>query len=232
MLGLPASTLQGQGRAATRCAHAYGGRREAQRLGQGHAPAPGRAALEAILSTAGDRLIDHRNRALVAVMYDSLVRSAALVALDVADLAYAENGSGSVLIRREKTDQEGQGSVRYLAADTVRHLKAWIEAAGITEGAVFRSVSRFNVAGARLATGEIPAILRKLAKAAGVSPEGLSGHSARVGAAQDMVAAGLDIGEVMQAGGWKTATMVARYSERLLAQRGAAAKLAKIQGRA
>ena len=27
MLGLPASAVQGQGRAATRCAHAYGGRR-------------------------------------------------------------------------------------------------------------------------------------------------------------------------------------------------------------
>ena len=42
---------------------------------------------------------------------------------------------------------------------------------------------------------------------------------------------GLDLGGIMQAGDWKTATMPARYSERLIAQRGAAAQLAKIQGR-
>ncbi len=59
----------------------------------------------------------------------------------------------------------------------------------------------------------------------------LSGHSTRVGAAQDMVAAGLEVTEVMQAGGWKTPVMVARYSEHLQARRGAAAKLAEKQGR-
>ena len=46
-----------------------------------------------------------------------------------------------------------------------------------------------------------------------------------------MVGAGLDVGEVMQAGGWKTPVMIARYSERLVARRGAAAKLTHLQGR-
>lgn len=59
----------------------------------------------------------------------------------------------------------------------------------------------------------------------------LSGHSTRVGGAQDMVAPGLEVTEVMQAGGWKTPTMVVRYSEHLQARRGAAAKLAEKQGR-
>ena len=55
-------------------------------------------------------------------------------------------------------------------------------------------------------------------------------HGVR-GTAQDMVAAGLEVTEVMQAGGWKTPVMVARYSEHLQARRGAAAKLAEKQGR-
>ena len=59
----------------------------------------------------------------------------------------------------------------------------------------------------------------------------LSGLLYRIGAAQDQVAAGLDIAEMMQAGGWRTPVMVAKYSERLTASRGAAAKLARLQGR-
>lgn len=59
-----------------------------------------------------------------------------------------------------------------------------------------------------------------------------SGHSTRVGPAQDMIAVGLEVGEVMLAGSWKTVSMPARYSERLLARRGDAHKLATLQTRA
>jgi hypothetical protein len=46
-----------------------------------------------------------------------------------------------------------------------------------------------------------------------------------------MIAGGFEMGEVMQGGSWKTTVMVARYSERLLVQRGAAPKLAMLQNR-
>ena len=47
-----------------------------------------------------------------------------------------------------------------------------------------------------------------------------------------MLAAGLGLGEVMQAWSWKLIAMVARYGERLLARHGAARKLAVLQNRA
>ncbi|MDE0148214.1 MAG: hypothetical protein OXM58_07560 [Rhodospirillaceae bacterium] len=56
---------------------------------------------------------------------------------------------------------------------------------------------------------------------------GLSGHSARVGAAQDMVAAGIEMPAILQAGRWKSVTMVNRYGERLLARRSGTAQLAR-----
>lgn len=55
---------------------------------------------------------------------------------------------------------------------------------------------------------------------------------ARVGAAQDMIAAGIELPAIMRAGRWKTTTMVSRYGERLLARRNGAAQLARRQGRA
>jgi len=61
---------------------------------------------------------------------------------------------------------------------------------------------------------------------------GLSGHSARVGAAQDMIASGIELPAILQAGRWKTTAMVNRYGDRLLARRSGAAQLARAQGRA
>ena len=51
---------------------------------------------------------------------------------------------------------------------------------------------------------------------AGISPEirtELSGHSMRIGAAQDMLVAGFDALAIMQAGGWKSPSVVLRYVE-------------------
>jgi integrase len=48
-----------------------------------------------------------RERALLAVAYDTMARRSELVALDVEDLSFMEDGSGRVIIRRSKTDQGG-----------------------------------------------------------------------------------------------------------------------------
>ncbi len=59
----------------------------------------------------------------------------------------------------------------------------------------------------------------------------ISLHSSRVGAAQDMVERGIGLPAVMQAGGWKTAAMVSRYTAKIAVRRGGAAQLAMAQGR-
>lgn len=89
-----------------------------------------------------------------------------------------------------------------------------------------------------LQAAEYPKILNARAVAAGVitaqdveAGRGFSGHSGRVGAAQDLTAAGIDLPEIMLAGGWRTPAMPARYSEKLATKRGGMAKLSKRQGR-
>ena len=179
-------------------------------------------------------LIALRNAALLAVAYDTLLRRSELVALLTEDLQRTDDGSGTVLVRRSKGDQEAQGAVKYLAPDTVAHVEAWLAAAGMSRGPLFRPVTKGGRPGAgALEDQEVRRLFRDIAAAAGVKlARAPSGHSTRVGAAQDMIAAGLELGEVMQAGSWKTVTMPARYSERLLARRGAARKLATLQNRA
>ena len=187
-----------------------------------------------LLASGGGRLIDDRNRALLAVAYDAMLRRAELAALQVSDLFIEMPGDGTLLVRRSKTDAEGRGETVYIARDTVRLVRVWLERSGIADGRLFRSVHKCGAVGPRLDASQVPRIFKAMAHRAGL-PEGvveaLSGHSARVGAAQDMVAAGIELPHILQAGRWKTTAMVHRYGERLLARRSGAAQLARMQER-
>ncbi|KMO22831.1 tyrosine-type recombinase/integrase [Methylobacterium indicum] len=182
----------------------------------------------------GAPLIALRNAALVAVAYDTLLRRSELVSLYIGDLERGSDGSGTILVRRSKADQEGEGTIKYLAPDTMAHIVTWLAAARLESGPLFRPLTKGGKVGASaLGDREVARVFQALAAAAGLKLSRLpSGHSTRVGATQDMFAAGFELLEVMQAGSWKTPAMPARYGERLRAQRGAARKLATLQNRA
>ena len=140
---------------------------------------------------------------------------------------------GTVLVRRSKTDPEGQGAVQYLARDTMTLVREWLERGGIGDGKLFRSLCR-GVVGNQLDPSQIPRIYKAMATRAGLPPEvaaRLSGHSTRVGAAQDMISVGIGMPAIMQAGRWKSTATVNRYGERLLPGRSGTALLARIQQR-
>ena len=189
---------------------------------------------QGLLDAASDRLIDDRNRALVAVAYDAMLRRAELPALQVSDLLEGMQGDATLLVRPSKTDGEGRGEIVYLARDTVALVHTWLERGGIARGRLFRSVHKCDALGERLDPSQVPRIFKEMACRAGLPEalvEGLSGHSAQVGAAQDMIAAGIELPAILQAGRWKTTLMVNRYGERLLAKRSGAAQLARLQHR-
>ena len=187
-----------------------------------------------LIGAAGDRPIDLRNRALLAVAYDAMLRRSELVALQVVDMAVDRRGSAALLVRRGKTDSGGAGATLYLHSDTVKLVGAWLDASGIASGRLFRSVTKGGAVGEALDPSQVPRIYRAMAERAGLPSDmvrRISGHSPRVGAAQDMIASGIGIPAIMQAGRWKSASMVQRYGERLLAQRNGAAQLARLQKR-
>ncbi len=66
------------------------------------------------------------------------------------------------------------------------------------------------------ATSSIRRLIKRATDRAGLGPSvrcELSGHSMRIGAAQDMMVAGFDALAIMQAGGWKSPSVVLRYVE-------------------
>ena len=59
--------------------------------------------------------MDARNRAVLAVAYDALLRRSELTALQVADLVVEIHGGATLLVRCGKSDPEGRGAAVYLA---------------------------------------------------------------------------------------------------------------------
>jgi integrase len=193
-----------------------------------------------LIDVAGRSLIGLRDAALVATAYDTLARRSELASLQAEDLVISTDGTGAITIRRSKTDQEGQGLARFLSTETVTRLQNWMAAAEITNGSIFRAVRTNSSLGNGIDGGEVARILKKLAARAQAKAQrfgenlpvkGISGHSPRVGAAQDLMAAGCSLPEIMNAGGWKSPSMPGRYTENMALRRGAMAKLATMQGR-
>jgi site-specific recombinase XerD len=169
-----------------------------------------------LIAACPNTLAGLRDRAMIALGYDTLCRRAELVAQLVEDLRPPSNGSGQILIRRSKNDPYGEGRLGYVSPESLKLVHAWLKAAGIDVGYIFRAV-RDNRAGNRpLHPYSINRILKQAARAAGLAAqaiEHLSGHSMRVGAAQDLIVSGLGVLPIMQAGGWKTMNVVGRYVE-------------------
>ena len=201
---------------------------------QRQAYALGWAEIKDFVQNSGDGLRAERERALLCMAYDTMARRSELVALDLEDLALVPNGTGTVLIRRSKTDTAGQGATAYLSRETVRHLQVWLASAGITEGPLFRRLIGQRRIGERLHADIIADIYKRVAAYIGMPSKRVaqvSGHSIRVGATQDLLALNIDLASVMQAGRWKSTAMPMRYGEEVLAARGGMAKAAQAQGR-
>jgi integrase/recombinase XerD len=82
---------------------------------------------------------------------------------------------------------------------------------------LFRALHLGRVSETALNTSSIRRLVKRAAQSLGVEAgavKGLSGHSMRDGAAQDMLAARFDALAIMQAGGWETTTVLPRYVEK------------------
>jgi site-specific recombinase XerD len=126
-----------------------------------------------------------RDRALLLLGFALAARRSELAALAVEHIAFNERGL-LVTFPRSKTDQEGKGQTVAVPFGAklcpVKTLKAWLEAAKIIEGPVFRSISKADRVLRRGIDGrQVARILQARARAAGFADTPVSGHSLRSG---------------------------------------------------
>jgi integrase len=174
------------------------------------------------LRTMRDELRDLRAKALLAVAYSTLARRAELTALRVQDVSFSAEGDGTVTLKTKG----GEHKERYLAPEAREALERWLTRAGIAEGPIFRRLERGGRVGSRAITAaEVARTFKRIAALVGLGPgrpiARISAHSTRIGAAQDLTAAGAALPEIMTAGGWKSPQMPAHYARKLDTRYGA-----------
>lgn len=181
--------------------------------------------LAAALMRIPDTLAGKRDRALLALGFAGAFRRSELVALDVADLSEHADGL-RVRVRRSKTDQEGQGIEKAIPHGRfirpVALLREWLDSAGITEGPLFRPVSRSGNVRARksaetsprLTTQAVSDIIKRHLEAAGLDPALFGAHSLRAGFITTAAERGADLARIMDVSGHRDPRTVVGYIRR------------------
>lgn len=151
----------------------------------------------AALQSKPGRLKEIRDRALLLFAFASAMRRSEIVALTLDDIEFTDAGV-RVTIRRSKGDQEGRGAVvaipRGEMACPVEALRAWFEAAGITEGRLFRSVRKGSRTLGQSLTGQAVAnVIKRYAAAVGHDPRQYAAHSTRAGWTTSAAARGANL---------------------------------------
>lgn len=157
-----------------------------------------------------DSLIDVRDRALLLIGFAGAFRRSELAELRFTDITEVEDGL-RIILRKSKTDQEGKGLVKGIPYGEdektcpVRAWKAWVRAAGMTEGQAFRSLGKANepALGNSLSGQRIACVIKARAKAVKLDPAQFSGHSLRSGLITAAVQAGQQERDIMRQSGHK-----------------------------
>jgi site-specific recombinase XerD len=188
----------------------------------GAAPARKTAATSevilAMLEHVGDDLKGIRDRAILTFGFATACRRSELAALVVDDITEVDQGL-IVRIERSKTDQEGQGHEiavpRGVRACPVRALLAWLIAAGIEDGPLFRRMHRGgHVTEGAISPRTIAVVVKKYAALAGLDPDNFGGHSLRSGFATSAAANGATLFRLMDQTRHRSVETVRAYVRR------------------
>lgn len=165
------------------------------------APATAAAIASMIEGLSDASIIGLRDKALLLLAFAAALRRSELVDLKVNDVERVERGI-ILHIRRSKTDQEAKGEEIAVPhghqLQPVAALDAWLAAAHIEAGPIFRAVDRHSNVGKRaLSDRSVARVIKRAARAAGLDEEIFSGHSPRAGFVTTALEHGADLLKIM-----------------------------------
>jgi site-specific recombinase XerD len=171
--------------------------------------------LDKMIAATDDSIRGVRDRAILLVAYDSLCRRSELVSLEFEDLIIDRNdGSLKLKLRKSKTDPHGIGKNLYLSNEAQLALKEWIVKSKISSGKIFIAITGTGKIKESLNSSHVGRIYKRIAQLSMVDQSiirNISGHSMRVGAAQDLMLAGTALPIIMNRGRWSKTDTVLRY---------------------
>jgi site-specific recombinase XerD len=180
-----------------------------------------------VLRKLPDTLAGKRDRALIALGFAAALRRSEIVGLTIGQIERTPKGL-FVHLGKTKTDQEGRGAVIAVPKGRkirpVQALEAWIDAAQIREGALFRRVTGPERVGGALSDRAAAEIVKRAVENAGFDVNAFSGHSLRSGFVTSALDEGVDLFRVMDVTRHKRMETLRIYDRRSKAFDGHAGK--------
>ena len=158
-----------------------------------------------------------RDRSIILIGFSGGFRRSEIVSLDYDDLDFVKEGL-KVSLKRSKTDQFGEGSVKGLPYFEnsqycpVVSLRKWIKTSKINSGALFRRFTKGSkLSENRLSDQTVALLIKDYLEIAGIESRNYSGHSLRSGFATSAAESGVEERSIMAMTGHKSTEMVRRY---------------------
>lgn len=130
----------------------------------------------------------------------------------------------AIHLGRSKTAEAGD--VVYLTGHPVLALEAWLAAAGIETGSLFRKIDRWGHIGRRpLDAKSVNDIVKSRAKMAGLDPADYSAHGLRAGYLTEAANRGIPLPEAMEQSRHRSVQVASRYYNDATRRSGRAARM-------
>jgi len=158
-----------------------------------------------------------RDRSIILIGFSGGFRRNEIVSLDYDDLDFVPEGL-KITLRRSKTDQFGEGSLKGLPYFDdlqfcpVVSIQKWIKISKINSGPLFRRFTKGSKLSEKRLTDQTVALLvKEYLELAGIDSKNYSGHSLRSGFATSAAESGAEERSIMAMTGHKSTEMVRRY---------------------
>ena len=155
-----------------------------------------------------------RDHALLLLGFSGAFRRSELALLELSDIEFNEHGL-TVTFRQSKTDQNAVGQTIAIPNGKLKIidvLRRWLAVSGITEGAIFRKISKSGKVGRyALADKSVALIVKKYAAKAGLEVDDFAGHSLRSGFTTSAAEAGANLFKIMDVTRHKSVDTVRGY---------------------
>ena len=176
-----------------------------------------KALINAIDEKIDSEIKKLRDRTIILIGFSGGFRRNEIVSLNYDDLDFVPEGV-KIDIRRSKTDQFGEGSVKALPYfDNSKYcpvvsLKKWISVSEINSGSLFRKFLKGSkLSEKRLTDQTVALLIKEYLQLTGIDSRNYSGHSLRSGFATSAAEAGAEERSIMAMTGHKSTEMVRRY---------------------
>lgn len=159
--------------------------------------------LRLMVAAIPDSLAGIRDRAIILVGFAGAFRRSELADLDLRDIEVGRQLK--LRLRRSKTDQRGEGTVKVIPALEDRTvcaltaLKAWLEQSAIEDGPVFRPIDKWGKVGRKRLSGKaIAQVVKTAVTRIGLDADLFAGHSLRSGFITEAAIGGAEQWEIME----------------------------------